>query len=182
MYLYPQVSYAHVQGVSIFKINGENTKIAPEDYSNPNAKFVLPSDSDIASRNYAPNEMLEFELDTTLFITAPSIFEKTNFIWDFGDGSLKQTVKNGVKNSHKYTKEGTYLLTVHADYTSAGFDSIPEPQILQATVITIGDGQLEIQKKSNTVPMVAAIIGGITGGIFTYWIITKLDKRKLKKK
>ena len=56
------------------------------------------------------------------------VVEKTKFLWDFGDGATAQ----GLKNSHSYTKPGTYFMDIKAD-SGEGF----EPQLLQSTAINI---------------------------------------------
>lgn len=165
---------AHISGVSVFKINGVNTKIAPKDFSHPKLK-IIPPDSDLGSKHYSAGEELSFELDLSKFITPQSIFDKTDFIWDFGDGTPKQTITNGSKNTHIYNQDGTYLLTIYADYTPAGFgNSIPEPQLLQSVVIDIG----QVQETSNINPSFGAIFLLGIGVLLILWFIKKIIWRK----
>ena len=183
LFFHPQITFGHVGGVSIFKINGENTKIAPPDYSVPNIELTLPPDSDLAPKSYSLNEQLSFELDLTKFITPQSIFEKTDFIWDFGDGSSMQTIRSGSTNSYAYTKDGTYLLTIYADYSTAGFEgSIPEPQLIQAVVLTVGSGKSEISQRSNLSTMNAIEIGIAGGALIAIGIFIVFRKGKRKRK
>lgn len=129
---------AHINGQSVFKINGVYTKVELKGNSQS-----VDEQQDIAPEKYGVNQPVNFELDIAKFPTNKNIFEKTNFIWDFGDGTSKQVIKFGYKNSHAYPKVGSYILTIYADYTTAGFTL--EPQLLQTVEIPVSSSVVQSQ-------------------------------------
>lgn len=168
---------AHINGQSVFKINGSNTTVAEA----KNGRS-LDEQQDIAPGKYTINQPLHFAVEIAKYPTPKSIFEKTNFIWDFGDGTEKKVVKYGYKISHTYTKEGSYLVTVTADYNSAGFTL--KPQMLQSVLMpitaTASPTQQKQGKSSHVVfyLFVAVIIGG---GIFYLYSLKRKKKQYTKK-
>ncbi len=123
MYITPVA--AHYNGQSNFTINNAYTVIENE-----------AEELDRAPRIYTPGETLYFQVDTTKLPTPAPVFARTTIIWDFGDGTPRQSLKGALANSHTYQQEGTYYVTVLADYTTAGFD-IPEPEQLEKTLIEV---------------------------------------------
>ncbi len=181
---------AHINGQSVFKINGRNTIVEP-------VKNLRSIDElqDIAPEEHGINQTLTFEVEIAKYPTPKNIFERTNFIWDFADGTGKQTIKYGFKNTHIYSKEGQYLITVYADYKSAGFTL--EPQLLQSVIIHINSKILQGKSEQNTLSQTVqntqnkqeglsqlflylfpAIIVGI--GIYIYFFLIRKSKRRKK--
>jgi hypothetical protein len=117
--------FAHQSGQqSFFQINDKH----PNPYAVTSTSlnvFNLPED--LAAENYLVNQSLEMEMEPALLPVLPEIVNKTNFIWDFGDG-FKGT---DLKNTHTYQKMGSYILTIQAQY---GAD---QPQIIQSVLINI---------------------------------------------
>jgi hypothetical protein len=61
--------------------------------------------------------------------------EKVTYIWDFGDGT-GEVKTNSPKNTHAYSKMGTYIMQILADYSQLGMaDS--QPQLIQTTLIHV---------------------------------------------
>lgn len=125
-FLIPQPAQAHSVGQPpYFKINGIFTDYYPV-LSTSLYGFNLPQD--IAPANYLVSENIEFEIDTSQLPVPMEIVEKSKFLWDYGD----RTTTEGLKNSHAYAKPGTYVMSIKVD-TGDGF----EPEILQSTAINI---------------------------------------------
>src|SRR3989344_1188685 len=129
------LALAHLRGQPIAKINGLDTKAHPVQAVQPFV-FNLPTDSDIAPENYLVNTPLQFVLDLNQLPSPPEVMEKTELIWDFGDGSPTQSILTGDKNSHTYNKTGTFVMQVSADYAKAGFENLGI-QPIQTIVINI---------------------------------------------
>lgn len=108
-----------------FKVNGTFTDYYPVP-SSSSEDFKLPQD--IAVGTFLINEAIEFEIDVNALPVPAEIVEKTKFTWEFGDGQKGE----GLKNTHVYTKQGTYFLDIHAD-SGEGFP----PQLLQSTAINV---------------------------------------------
>lgn len=108
-----------------FKVNGVFSDYYPVPTTSV-SDFELPQD--IASGVFLVNEAIEFEIDVQALPIPEEVVGKTRFIWDFGDGSSAE----GLKNSHAFTKPGTYFVDIKAD-SGEGF----EPQLLQSTAINI---------------------------------------------
>lgn len=143
--LIPSSVAAHVRGVPVLKINNQITKIYFDEFYTGSV-FNIPADADKGADNYVVNQLISFEIDTTKFPTPPEIFEKTDIIWDFGDGSPKQSIINGSKNNHTYTKTGTFAVVISADYSSAGFPNL-ELQPLQTVLINVlPSGEYQLPK------------------------------------
>lgn len=117
---------AHVFGQPpYFKINGQYSNLYPVPLTSF-ADFNLPQD--LAPQNYLVGQKLSFELDENRLPAPPEIVEKTNFTWDFGDGGTG----TGLKNSHTYSKMGSYILDIYADDGTT-----PTPQLLEKALINI---------------------------------------------
>lgn len=86
---------------------------------------------DLSPDKYLVNTPVNFEIDATLLSQAiPSdILQKVNFSWDFGDGQTG----SGVKNTHTYSKVGSTILAITAQY---GDPSIPS-QIIESVQLNI---------------------------------------------
>jgi len=144
----PLASLAHIQGVSMLKINGEST-LPP--LALPGGEMFQGFDLDRGPRTYTTGKELTFELDVTKEPTPIDIYQKTDFLWNFGDGTPQQRIKFGTKNTHAYQKTGTFQVDIYADYASAGIKAIPEPQILQSVIVNIsGDTAPKEDSPTNT--------------------------------
>lgn len=129
-----------------FKING---KYCDFYHVPPNTKtpFDIPQDS--APEHYLINTPIEFETDTQVLGLLPEVVEKIEFSWDFGDG----TKGSGVKNTHTYTKPGSYLIKIMANYAKLG--NTDEPQLFQSVLIHV------LPHKDYKLPTAVIIANGI---------------------
>lgn len=129
LWLTPSTSYAHVAGQPpFFLINGTYAGFYPV-FVTSLPDFILPQDS--APENYLINQPLTFELDSAMLPFPPSVIDKTTFSWDFGDG----TKTEGLTAKHTYTKMGSFLLTITANYH--GYSDPNTKPLLQAVLINI---------------------------------------------
>ncbi|HVZ66667.1 MAG TPA: PKD domain-containing protein [Patescibacteria group bacterium] len=131
----PLNSFAHIRGVPIAKINGKSTQIYPIQ-NITTAVFDTPPNADLAPENYLVNQKLEFEIDPNKLPVFKEDLEKTVFIWDFGDGSKPEKIKNGYKNSHIYKRIGTFTMNIYADYSTSGYEDAGKQQV-QTTILNI---------------------------------------------
>jgi len=129
LWIGPTSVQAHLAGQPpFFLINGTYTGFYPV-YVTSLKDFILPQDT--APENYLVNQTLYFEIDSKMLPFPQSVIDKTTFSWDFGDG----TKADGLTANHTYTKMGSFLLTVTADY---GDYKDPNAQpILQAILLNI---------------------------------------------
>ncbi len=117
---------AHLAGQPpFFKINGKYSNLYPVPTTSI-ANFPLPQD--LAVENYLVNGEISFEIDTTPLAVPLEIVQKTTFTWDFGDGARGL----GLKNSHTYTKPGSYILTIYAKY-----DQVSGNQLFQSVLLNV---------------------------------------------
>lgn len=128
-FAFTTTTFAHVAGQPpFFLINGTYAGFYPVFVSSlPN--FILPQDS--APENYLINQSLAFELDSAMLPFPPDVIDKTTFSWDFGDG----TKAEGLTAKHTYTKIGSFLLTITANYH--GYSDPNTKPLLQAVLINI---------------------------------------------
>jgi PKD repeat protein len=136
LFFFPQITYAHSGGFPILKINGIDAKVYQVGTAASTGIFDLPPNIDIAPENYLIKQKLNFEIDTSKLPLPPEIFKDTNFIWDFGDGSQKQTIRNGITNTHTYKKIGTFVIQIVADYSNTQSSDIGS-QIIETMIINI---------------------------------------------
>jgi hypothetical protein len=121
----PQNVYSHMVGQPpFFKINEEYSDLYPVPISSA-SNFDLPQD--IAKQNHLVGESLQMEMDVNQLPILPEVIDKTRFNWDFGDGVKAE----GLKNTHTYTKPGSYMMHVTASYRD------DEPQLIQSTLINV---------------------------------------------
>ena len=127
--------YAHSRGIPILIINGQLTKVYPIESSS--IEPYLGDSSDIASENYIINQNLEFEFDPTKTeLIPPQIdLEKLTYIWDFGDGTQKQSTRMP-KSGHTYTKMGSYIPKIIVDFSKTEFPGYGQ-QIVQSSLIHV---------------------------------------------
>lgn len=128
---------AHLAGQPpFFRINNVYSSLYPVPSTSLN-DFELPQD--LAAENYLVGQELEMEIDKSQIPVLPDVVAQTQFFWDFGDGQKAQ----GLKNNHTYTKAGTYIMKIDAQYQS------DQPQLIQSTMIHIlpsGDYKLPVAK------------------------------------
>ena len=127
----PRAAFAHGSGYPpFFKIDGE---LANTYFLQNAGVFYSPLTipQDIAAKNYLPNDSIDFEIDSVPLNTvfAPEIMDKLKFAWDFGDG----TKASGVKNTHTYSKIGSHILTITADYG----DPNAQPLLIESALIQV---------------------------------------------
>ncbi len=126
--------YAHSRGIPILTINGKLTKVYPIESSS--IEPYLGDSSDIASENYLVKQKLDFAFDASRSAEIPIIndWNKITYTWNFGDGTKEQKT-NTPTSSHTYTKMGSFIMQLTADFSKAGSDS--PPQVVQTTLIHI---------------------------------------------
>jgi len=117
---------AHLAGQPpFFKINSTYSGYYPVPISSV-PDLAMPQD--IAPANYLVNESIDFEIDAKALGVPQAVVDKSVFSWEYGDGQ-KAT---GLKNSHSYTKMGSYVLLIYVSYTD-----LPAPQLLQTVLLNI---------------------------------------------
>lgn len=124
--IFTSPALAHTSGQPpFFKINGKYSGLYPVP-STSLPDFNLPQD--LAPENYLANQKLDFEIDTQYLQVPKDIVAKTIFSWDFGDGEKG----SGLKLSHTYKTQRSYILTINADY-----DQVVGSQLIQSILINI---------------------------------------------
>lgn len=108
--LLPHTVYANGAGLPpFFTINGNLSKTNPlQLYGITAQSFLIPQD--FAPQNYLVNQPIDFAIDTTQLqmVIPENALQNTTFTWDYGDGGTAQ----GMKNTHTYTKMGSYILMI----------------------------------------------------------------------
>ncbi|MEX2027902.1 MAG: PKD domain-containing protein [Candidatus Curtissbacteria bacterium] len=122
----PAGVFAHLAGQPpFFKVNGVYSGLYPVPTTSI-ADFPLPQD--LGPDNYLVGKPIDFEIDTNQLPVPSDIVQKTTFSWDFGDGGEG----SGLKNSHTYTKPGSYRLTIHAEY-----EQVSGNQLFQSVLLNV---------------------------------------------
>lgn len=127
LFLLPNSVSAHLIGQPpFFKVNGIYSQL----YSVPTAStetYDLPQDN--TPTNYLVNQPIQFELDASrLPGVTPEVLAATTFSWEFGDGQKAQ----GLKQTHTYTKIGSYIIHIYADDGTT-----PTPQLLESALVQV---------------------------------------------
>jgi ABC-type nickel/cobalt efflux system permease component RcnA len=116
-----QVS-AHSVGMPPFlKMNGKYAGF----YNVPIASEFFTTPQDQSPDNYIVGQTIDFEIDPVALQVPMNIINHSTFRWEFGDGSIG----TGLKNTHTYSKEGTYILNITAQYQSE------DPQLIESVAI-----------------------------------------------
>lgn len=125
----PSQAGAHLAGQPpFFLMNGKYSGFYPV-YSTSLSNFPLPQD--MAPETYVVHQPITSEIDTRVLPFPPDVVAQTSFSWNFGDG----ITASGLKNTHAYTKPGSYLLTIHADYK--GYSDPNTKPLLQAVLLNV---------------------------------------------
>lgn len=117
---------------AFFSLNGKLAITNPlQAYGITASSFLLPQD--FAPENYVVNQPITMEVDLSQLqsVIDPQYFKNTEFSWDFGDG----TQATGLKNSHTYTKIGSYILLLTINIRS-GYGGEPT-QFLDSFLVHI---------------------------------------------
>lgn len=137
---------AHLAGQTPYlKINGEYSVLYPVPVSS-SPEFGLPQD--ITNKPFLVGQKIEFEIEKDKLPAPPEVVEKTDFTWDFGDGSEKLS---GFKATHTYTKPGSYVQIIYAKD-----ESTPEPQLLSSVLINV------VPKSDYQMPKAVIYVNDIT--------------------
>lgn len=137
----PTTTYAHgTESESFFKINQLSPPASAFEIGGvtPTAFSVA---QDIAPESYLANEPINFEIDLEqVKLTYPEqALNQIKFEWDFGDGQKAQ----GIKNTHQYSKIGSYVLSIVADFNNP---QVP-PVLAESVLINIvPDANYQIPK------------------------------------
>lgn len=118
-------AYAHAVGQPpFFEINGQFAGFYHVPQSSP--LFTIPQDQ--SPRDYyLVGQPLHFVINTLILGVPNDIVAKSTFSWDFGDG----TKGSGLKNTHSYSRAGSYILTVSAGYENE------QPQLIESVLLEI---------------------------------------------
>jgi hypothetical protein len=136
--LFVSLAEAHVGDVPILKINGEfvvsdvfdNTQeYAEVGYKAPQASYPIESE-------------IEYEIEPTYTPIELDVLKNTNFVWDFGDGSVPLSGKYLLAVTHAYPKEGIYILKI-------SMDSDHGMEVVQVVPIVIGNPQATKEESLN---------------------------------
>lgn len=109
IFSFPEIVFANGAGLPpFFKINGKYSISNPLQLLGITAQsFVIPQD--FTADNYLVNQPINFEVDDQQLLQVirdENILQHNTYDWDFGDG----TKAEGLKNTHTYTKIGSYIL------------------------------------------------------------------------
>ncbi len=129
----PQPVSAHLSGQPpFFKMNGKLSGLYPVQTNSYFPEFTLPQD--LAPETYLLDQPVTMEIDTKVLaqIIPQPIIDKTTFTWDFGDGSKGE----GLTNTHRYKKMGSYVISINAEYTEDSSTKIP-PQLIQSVMLHV---------------------------------------------
>jgi hypothetical protein len=108
-----------------FLVNGKYANLYPVPLTSL-SNFDLPQD--LAPENYLVNQTINFELDINKLPAPPDIVRKTQFTWEFGDGSKG----SGIRIDHLYSKTGSFILNVYADDGTT-----PTSQLLDKVLVNV---------------------------------------------
>ncbi len=145
LFTLPYPVYAHLIGQPPFlKINGQYANLYPVPLTSL-YDFNLPQD--LAPENYLVNQPINFELVSERLPAPPNIVAITKFDWDFADGSHG----NGLLNTHKFTKIGSFIVNIYADDGTT-----PKPQLLESVLINV------LPDKNYALPQAEILVNGRT--------------------
>jgi len=117
---------AHAAGQPpFFKVNGIYSPLYTV-LSTSITDFALPQDQ--GPENYLVNQPIDFIIDRTQLAVPQDVFNQTGFTWDFGDG----TTGTGSELSHTYSKPGSYLIVIDAQY-----QDVSGAQLFQSIMLNV---------------------------------------------
>ncbi len=126
---------AHANGAGLppfFKVNGKLSIANPlQIFGITASTFLLPQD--FAPENYVVNRPIDFEIDESSLrsVIVGASLKDIQYKWDFRDGASAE----GIKNTHKYTKIGSYILTL---FINIYYKESPTPtQFIDSFLINI---------------------------------------------
>ncbi|MBI3342353.1 PKD domain-containing protein [Candidatus Curtissbacteria bacterium] len=129
--IFPAFVFAHGAGLPpSFYVNGKFPEANPFQTAGIlSGSFITPQD--ISSEKYLVNTEINFQIDTEKLkpVFAQEVLDKVKFSWDFGDGVKAE----GLKNTHIYSKIGSYILNITADFNT---QDIP-PQLLESVRLNV---------------------------------------------
>ncbi len=126
----PSVASAHLAGQApYFKIDGVYSNLYPVAVTTL-SDIVMPQD--LAVDTYLVNAPIKFDIEKDQLPFPKEIVDTMQFSWDFGDGEKG----SGLTNSHTYTKIGSYILVIYAEYTDATGKKYPT-QLLQSVLFHV---------------------------------------------
>ena len=79
-----------------------------------------------------PCTVNQYQFNNTSFASLPSTFTPQSFVWDYGDGSAKDTANITPARVHTYASAGTYLVTLTA--IDPRFCNTPQIDTVRLTV------------------------------------------------
>lgn len=122
---------AHGVGLPPFyKINGQYAGSYPLQLAYvTSSSMEIPQD--IAPENYLVNQPISFSIETDKLPFSSDVAKKTTFTTDFGDGTKSILLAD----SHAYSKIGTYILRLYADYGQEEFKN--NPQVIDTVYLNI---------------------------------------------
>ncbi len=124
VFIFAVAAQAHSLGQpSFFKIDGKYAGYFNVLFTSP--FFDVPQD--MAPEDYLVNQDLNFEIDIVPLQVSPSVLRQTAFNWDFGDGTTAQ----GLTNTHRYTRPGSYVVKIVASYSNE------QPQLIESALVQI---------------------------------------------
>lgn len=129
--LSPQPVLAHGTGlIPFFRINN----IYPTEFGlyrvKPSSHF-LTIPQDLAPQNYLVNQSINFLIDKNQLksVLTSDTVDNITFSWDFGDKQMG----SGIQNTHTYTKPGSYILEITADYHNL----VAGKQVVESVLLNI---------------------------------------------
>lgn len=150
LFFLPFPVFAHgLTEAPFFKVNGKYTN----SYEVPTSSlsdFDLPEDA--APENYLVGKQVNFEVDKSRLPVPEDIVGKTDFRWDFGDG----TTGSGLANVHTYAKPGSYVLKIGAKYQEDAHESELENMrinILPSADYKMPKAEIRINGKGSNDPL-----------------------------
>lgn len=155
--LTPLPASAHIAGQPPFFLMNDRYADYYPVYTTSLSNFSLPQD--IAPETYVVNQPITMKIDKTVLPFPPEVIETIQFSWDYGDGGTN----TGIENTHTYTKPGSYLLKVNADYGGyAGPDAQPTIQAVLIQVLPnkeykLPQAKIVINNKGITDPLTDTI-------------------------
>ena len=140
-FVVPYPIYAHALGLPpFFKINGTIAISSPLQTVRT-IQSGFESAQDVAHTAFMVGEPILFNIDTNILQSAypADIFKKMEYDWDFGDSNIG----TGEKNVHFYSKPGSYILSVNANY---GDDVISQEPIESVVLNILPDKNYKLPK------------------------------------